>query len=402
MTDSAYDALILGAGPSGSCAAILLAQAGWNVALVEQSRFPRAKVCGEFISASNAPVLRALGLEEVLGSHAGPPVRQLAVLRGQHQVLAPMPAAPDRPWGYALNRALLDTVLLQRACAAGATLWTPWKAVRCERHPGRLRCLVRARPGGAARWLSGRIVIAAHGSWEAGALPSQISKQPANASDLLAFKAHFTRHSLPPERMALFVAPGAYGGLVTSDTGALSMSCCVRRKTLQQLRAAGDGAGAALEQYLCRSVTGVARVLRNAERQGPWLAAGPLRTGWRAAPMPGLFLVGNTAGEAHPLIAEGISMALQSAALLAQLLAASGGALGDSLLAAVEQQYRARWRAALLPRLRWSGLLAALALHPSASAPIMGLLRTWPGLLTWSARRAGKVARPRMPEFPAA
>jgi len=41
-----HDALVIGAGPAGSTAARLLAQAGWSVALVEKSVFPRRKVCG--------------------------------------------------------------------------------------------------------------------------------------------------------------------------------------------------------------------------------------------------------------------------------------------------------------------------------------------------------------------
>jgi flavin-dependent dehydrogenase len=43
---SHYDALIIGAGVAGSTAAILLAQAGWSVAIMEKHRFPRRKVCG--------------------------------------------------------------------------------------------------------------------------------------------------------------------------------------------------------------------------------------------------------------------------------------------------------------------------------------------------------------------
>ena len=48
-----FDALIIGAGPAGSSAAILLATAGWSVALIEKQAFPRRKVCGECVAASN-------------------------------------------------------------------------------------------------------------------------------------------------------------------------------------------------------------------------------------------------------------------------------------------------------------------------------------------------------------
>ena len=51
-----FDAIIIGAGPAGSAAAILLARAGWSVALVVRQPFPRRKVCGECIAASNLPL----------------------------------------------------------------------------------------------------------------------------------------------------------------------------------------------------------------------------------------------------------------------------------------------------------------------------------------------------------
>ena len=66
------DAIVIGAGPAGSAAARLLAQAGWSVALVEKAEFPRRKVCGEFISAPTMPVLKACGIAAPFIAAAGP------------------------------------------------------------------------------------------------------------------------------------------------------------------------------------------------------------------------------------------------------------------------------------------------------------------------------------------
>ena len=67
-----FDAIIIGAGPAGSTAAVLLARAGWSVALVEKQRFPRRKVCGECLAASNLPLLDALGIGAEFNASAGP------------------------------------------------------------------------------------------------------------------------------------------------------------------------------------------------------------------------------------------------------------------------------------------------------------------------------------------
>src|SRR5690242_21417889 len=47
---SDFDAIIIGGGPAGSSAAIHLAASGGRVLLAEQKKFPREKLCGEFIS----------------------------------------------------------------------------------------------------------------------------------------------------------------------------------------------------------------------------------------------------------------------------------------------------------------------------------------------------------------
>ena len=74
-----YDAIIVGAGPAGSTAAILLASAKWSVALIEKQTFPRRKVCGACIAASNMPILAALGIGDALARSAGPELREVAL-----------------------------------------------------------------------------------------------------------------------------------------------------------------------------------------------------------------------------------------------------------------------------------------------------------------------------------
>ncbi|MBR9706827.1 MAG: geranylgeranyl reductase family protein, partial [Candidatus Diapherotrites archaeon] len=63
MTDTTYDAIIVGAGPAGSAAATLLGQTGRKVLLLDKAKFPRDKTCGDAISGSLS-VHKLLNLEK--------------------------------------------------------------------------------------------------------------------------------------------------------------------------------------------------------------------------------------------------------------------------------------------------------------------------------------------------
>jgi flavin-dependent dehydrogenase len=235
-------------------------------------------------------------------------------------------------------------------------------------------------------------VIAAHGSWDPGPLPTQPPRRPPRPGDLLGFKAHFRESSLPVGLMPLLSFPGGYGGMVHCDGGRVSLSCCVRRDHLAVIRQRyGGDAGDAVLGHIEASCLGVRRVLAGATREGAWLAAGPIRPGIRLPRRDGLFLVGNAAGEAHPVVAEGISMAMQSAWLLAGHLQ-SWRKEGQSpeALPAVEALYARDWRRSFAPRLYASAGLAQWAMRPAVMAGTLPLLRCWPKLLTWGARLSGK------------
>ena len=95
---ASFDVLIVGAGLAGSAAAIQLARAGWSVALVERQRFPRRKVCGECLAASNLPLLEALGVADAFHALAGPALRRVSLCHGGQAASADLPpAAGERP-----------------------------------------------------------------------------------------------------------------------------------------------------------------------------------------------------------------------------------------------------------------------------------------------------------------
>jgi 2-polyprenyl-6-methoxyphenol hydroxylase-like FAD-dependent oxidoreductase len=388
-----FDAIVIGGGPAGATAACLLARAGWTVGLLERQRFPRGKVCGEYLSATSLPLLDQLGLGERFRDTAGPPITRVGLFAGKTWLSAALPGPSQAgEWGRALSREHLDTMLLAGADRAGVTVRQPCTALGLNReeedHVCQARCLVT---GTTFAWRS-RVVLAGHGSWAPGTLPTQPARQSAHPADLLGFKSHFTGADLQAGVMPLLAFPGGYGGMVQCDGGRVSLSCCIRRDRLTFLRRHKQAeAGPAVLAHIMESCQGARRALAGASQLGPWLAAGPIKPGIRVGGQGSIFLIGNAAGEAHPVVAEGISMALQGAGLLASRLIAwrrQGGKAGG--LPGLAAEYAQAWRRRFAPRVRVSFAVAHWAMRPAPVAWSLPVLHRLPFMLSWGARLSGK------------
>src|SRR5579862_1418343 len=106
---------ILGGGPAGASAALAALGEGARVQVIEKSRFPRHKVCGEFFSPEIALELQRLGVWEAFLASGPSRVARLALHIGAREKISRL---PEPAWG--LSRYTFDALLLDRAVANGA------------------------------------------------------------------------------------------------------------------------------------------------------------------------------------------------------------------------------------------------------------------------------------------
>jgi menaquinone-9 beta-reductase len=115
------DVLVVGAGPAGAACAYWLADAGWDVVVVEKKRFPREKTCGDGLTPRSVRQLTDMGLAGALaGAHRYRGLRSCAY---GMTVELPWPSHPSFPdVGYVITRHDLDQLVAERAAKAGAEL----------------------------------------------------------------------------------------------------------------------------------------------------------------------------------------------------------------------------------------------------------------------------------------
>ena len=118
MSGKRFDVLVIGAGPAGSVTALVLARGGASVALVDKSRFPRDKACGDLVGPRGVQLLTDLGLELPSAATVGD-----MVVVGPTGRRVRLPCYPGSSYpGYAIAspRACLDATLQEAAISAGA------------------------------------------------------------------------------------------------------------------------------------------------------------------------------------------------------------------------------------------------------------------------------------------
>jgi menaquinone-9 beta-reductase len=387
MASGRYDAVVVGAGPAGSVAALVLARGGARVALVDKAEFPRDKACGDLIGPRGVGLLDELG---VAVPDAGQGADLLVVGPSGHR--SRLPAFPGRAYpghGVVVPRVLFDDALRAAAVAAGAE---PVRARVSAADPGpdgRLRALIASD----GQRLEADAFIGADGALSPVARLAGML-DPDTALWGFAIRAYVPAEVPLPLLVLLDAAPWriypGYGWLFPGDSGQANVGIGVGLGTRRrQAPLRGD-----LARFcaLLRSAGDLAAGAQPGPVTGGWLRMG----GTGTLPAAGnVLLAGDAAGLINPLQGEGIGPAMVSARLAAQSLLASPGQAAAAYTEALATAFggylpgAAALQATLLRRPRLASASVRLLTAPAVRRVIAG---TWS--LYWNGLVDGASPRP--------
>lgn len=353
-------ALIVGGGPAGSSAAIVLARAGMETRLFERNPAPGEGVCGGFMGWDALAALERLGMDAMkLGAL---PVFRLRLASGNQRVEIPLPHP-----GASLSRRTLDQALLAAARAAGAR-------VMCGRSVRAADPATRSLRFEDGEIIAGDALFLATGKHEVRGLARPLPYRGETAIGL--------RAPLPPcaERarflagvIELHLFDQGYAGLVLQEDGMANLCVSIARGRL----VAAGGVPALMAGIFAESPQLARRVGPDAPARYAAIANVP--HGWRTGVThDGVFRLGDQGAVIASLAGDGIAIALHSGMGAAQALLCGGPGM------AVEWQ-RA-WRRRCRRPLSVAELLRYSAEHRVPRQTLLGLLRHTPRPAAWAAR----------------
>jgi flavin-dependent dehydrogenase len=373
-----FDVVIAGAGPAGTSAAIQLAMDGARVLLVEEKKFPRPKLCGEFISPECFAHFKRLKVSEEMFSAGGTSLTQTVFYsRRGHHVAVPSEWFKSGTNALGLSRSEMDHKLLERAKNAGVVVIEGSHAAGLIRERGQVRG-IRVKPAhinGDVGSNDYRALVTIDATGRARSLARYLDQENPRGKKrqkprLVAFKAHLENAHVAAGACEIYFYKGGYGGLSGVEGGVSNLCFIV---SADDVRRYSSDPEIVLREVVMKNVR-AAQTLNTARACTQWLSVSLEGFGTRAlAPADGLLTVGDAAAFIDPFTGSGMLMALESGQVAAEIVALHLPMLREGgLFESLTNQYRAEYATRFNSRLQVSGLLSRAAFVPGlAEAAIL-------------------------------
>lgn len=356
LSQKAWDAVVVGAGPSGALAARELAKRSLSVLLVDRSPFPRWKVCGSCLNRAALETLREVGLGNLIFQQKAQPLRELKLFSGTWKGSLPLASM------ISLSREAFDMALIREAIREGARFSPETLALSGEAQGnGRV---VRLYQKEQEILIQSRVVLVADG------INGQFLKDEAGFCKKVSSDSRIGVGMVTSQGPAFYSSGvifmawerSGYVGLVRLEDGRLNVAGALDPSLVRR----HGGAALAVQGILRRNGLPLIEGIENLPWRGtPFLT----RRRFRVA-SDRLFVLGDAASYTEPFTGEGIAWALACGAKVIPLAVQAARQWRPGLAC----EWQTLYEHLIEKRQRLSKIAAYFLRHPSFTAPLLGHL----------------------------
>jgi flavin-dependent dehydrogenase len=359
-----HDILIIGGGLSGLLNAILLADAGLDVVLIEKKRYPFHRVCGEYVSNETLPLLRSIGFD---------PFDHGAVAIDRFGLTSPSGNRLEMPLdmgAFGISRYAFDHALAELAQARGARILQGEKALEFAQQADGFE--VKTAHAGT---LQGKVLIGAYGKRDK--LDAFLQRKFFQRRSPWVGVKHHLRVEHPEDLIELHNFRDGYCGISRIENDRVCFCYLVARKQVRKF-----GNIERMERELLSENPHLKRILSTAS----FLYKRPevineISFSPKKLIERGMFMSGDTAGLIAPLCGNGMAMAMHAASLLSERLIRYFR--GEMDREELEASYQQAWNQHFSRRL-WVGRnVQRFFGNPHLTGGFVSLFKATPGLSRW-------------------
>ncbi len=376
MQNYDHDVLIIGGGPAGSTAAIMLADAGLNVALVEKKIFPREVICGEFLSHEVTTILSELNLLNKFYELNPNRIEFFSLYDDSGKVVS----AELEFTGYSAKRSVFDNLLFTEAEKRGVKLYSNTEVIDVTDINSEYHILLRFS-NGVTKTVSSEFVIGAYG--KRNLLDKKFDRNFVSInSGYYGIKFHIENEFLNQffkDHINIYTANGIYCG-VNTVTGDETTICYLFKKDKLPINSNP------IEQLIQRNSSFKNLFVNYSSlefNKFQCYGTGNIFFGKRNVIDNNIIMIGDAAGIIAPLAGDGIGMAMESAKLASEILIES---FHKKNRTNILHEYQINWEEHFRKRLRNALSFQKMILNNPQRRIALSIVNWFPALLNKSIR----------------
>ena len=363
---SLLNVVIVGGGLAGLTSALHLTKSGLDVTLIEKNPYPRHKVCGEYISNEVLPYLDYLGVDPFQYGAKKIDNFELSSVDGE-SVFAELPLG-----GFGISRFELDQLLFKKAVKNGVTVIQD-SVTDIDFTDNRFQIKLKSHP-----LLEAVFVIGAYG--KRSNLDQKMGREFLKSkAPYLAVKAHY-KGDYPENLVGLHHFYGGYCGVSNVEHNNLNVCYITEYAQFKKYKNIKEFE----EKVLFKN-----KELKSIMEESKLIFEKPLsisQISFASKPLveEHVIMCGDSAGMIHPLCGNGMSMAINSAKMISELLIRYFEGTIDRM--AVEQKYVAQWDKEFKLRIQTGKLLARVFKMKRLTLLSLNLVKKYPKFIQYIIR----------------